>query len=716
MSLKTKLVIAATVLALFGAWIWTRVGPGTALSEVGEHAEVALARAEDPRIVPPPIPGSTREEVSDPAGASKQAQTKVAPGAVLVSVVRELERSPVAGVGVQILRPGDVQDFETFDGETDERGALRFDGLRPGIARIASDRGSSLQEIEIRSGETKEMVLTIPSGVEIRGRVLDLERQPVAGASVWLSWPSGRPRSGRLAARADERGKFVLQDIQEDQLVGARAPGHSPSSLRMVDRTSGAIEVELVLPGKGSVVEGCVFDPTGAPVVGARVEVSELRPHPLRFEGTSFAAFPAAAGLGRSDGNGRFRITDAAAGSCEIVVRAKGFAWAHTPLEIPGGGTVQRDIRLSRGASLSGRVLDAGEKPVAGIPLWIVPPADPSPQATIGRSEEYVGSTDSNGRFRVEALPAERTEFVVESDALGRASTSIELSEGIESTWEARLSRGSTVSGRVVDAQGQSLPQWFVNARFGKKQGIREDEVQWLGWHAGTRSEADGGFVLLNCPPDIPLRVAVSSPDKPGQEIAWIDDVKAGAEGVEIRVGDDAQPSAFLIGRVLDAGGRPLGDAGILAHQTLGVSVFLHARTDAVTGKFRVGPLPPGVYRITVQANGQSDLETPPEVLAQGAEVDLGDVRLPESGTVLVHLQSKDGAPAGDVSLSIYGEGRRPVALLTITENIARSHHLPVGSYRLAVHENERVTQQVSFSVSSDHETQLDVMLSVVPR
>jgi hypothetical protein len=134
----------------------------------------------------------------------------------------------------------------------------------------------------------------------------------------------------------------------------------------------------------------------------------------------------------------------------------------------------------------------------------------------------------------------------------------------------------------------------------------------------------------------------------------------------------------------------------------------VHTHTDAVTGKFRVGPLPPGVYRITVQANGQSDLETPPESLAQGQEVDLGDVRLPESGTVLVRVQSKDGAPAGEVDLSVYGEGRRPVDLLTVTENIARSHRLPVGSYRLVIHENERVTQQVPFNVSSDHETQLD--------
>jgi len=484
----------------------------------------------------------------------------------------------------------------------------------------------------------------------------------------------------------------------------------------MVDRTSGTIEVELVLPGKGSVVEGGVFDPTGAPVAGARVEVSELRPHPLRYEGTSFAALPAAAGLGRSDSNGRFRITDAAAGSCEIVVRAKGFAWARTQLDIPSGSTVQRDIRLTRGASLSGRVLDPRGKPVTGIPLWIVPPADPSPGATIVRSSEYVGSTDSDGRFRLEALPAERTEFLVEKDDLGRASTSIELAEGIEATWEATLSGGSTVSGRIVDAHGRGLPRWFVNAQFAKKQGIRNDEVKWLGWRANCRSDSDGGFVLLNCPPEIPLRIAVWSPDKPGQDVAWIDDVKAGAEGVEIRVGEHAEPSAFLIGRVLDPGGRPLGDAGIRALQTQGGSFLLHTRTDAVTGKFRLGPLPAGEYRITVQANGQSDLEARPQTLAQGAEVDLGDLRLPESGTVLVRVHSKDGAPAGEVNLSIYGEGRTPVDLLTITENIARSHHLPVGSYRLVVHENELATQQVPFTVSSDHETQLEVTLSVVPR
>jgi hypothetical protein len=101
MSLKTKLVIAATVLALFGAWLWTRVGPGTAPSEVKEHAGRSRTGGSPVfrlRFQVPPR-GSLRAD-----GGPEHAQTTVAPGAVLVSVVRELDHSPVAGVGVQILR------------------------------------------------------------------------------------------------------------------------------------------------------------------------------------------------------------------------------------------------------------------------------------------------------------------------------------------------------------------------------------------------------------------------------------------------------------------------------------------------------------------------------------------------------------------------------------------------------------------------------------
>jgi hypothetical protein len=115
-----------------------------------------------------------------------------------------------------------------------------------------------------------------------------------------------------------------------------------------------------------------------------------------------------------------------------------------------------------------------------------------SSRATMIRSQEYMGSTDSHGRFRLEALPAERTEFVVESDDLGRASTSIELAEGIEATWEARTVRGIDRVRPRRRCAGTGSRAVVCERPVRGRSSIRDDEVKWLGWRADCRSGSDG--------------------------------------------------------------------------------------------------------------------------------------------------------------------------------------------------------------------------------
>jgi RNA polymerase sigma-70 factor (ECF subfamily) len=713
MAMKTKLVLAAAVVALLGGWIWKNLERDSPRSPVEEFSGTPFVLGEESGISPHQDPAAPRETVPDSARASTQAPERQGGGALLVTVAWESDGRRAAGVGVQVRRPGDPQGLQTIEGETDEAGVLRLDELSSGHAWVAADRTEDA-EVEIRPSETAEVALMIPPGVDVRGRVVDIERRPVPGAAVWLSWRG--EGAGRIAARADGTGAFSLRDVQEHQRVGARATGRAPSSLRVIDRFSGTMELTLVLPGVGGAVEGQVFSANGAPIAEARIEVSARAPHLLRYEDTSFGPAPPGSARAMTSVSGEFRIEDAAAGASELVVRAKGFAWSRTPIEVPEGGTAHAEVSLGRGAILSGTVRDARQVAQPDVPVWLVPSADPA-RLTLGRPQkQYIGSTDANGQFRIEGLPPEPAEVVAERDDLGRASASLHLAEGIETTWDAVLSRGLEVSGRLVDQNGRGIAGWFVAAKFGRTSKIRDDELEWLGWRATCRSDGEGRFAIPNCPPNIPLRVAASAPDSPGQELGWLDDVKAGAEGLQIQVGEEARPSAFLLGEVLDASDRPLSDAEISAHRKMGGTAFQNTRTDSVTGAFRLGPLPPGIYRVEIRAGGQSKFTTSPYALKEGQELDLGSLRLAESGTVLVRLRSKEGSPPGDVNLSVYGESHTPVEILTVAASVARSSRLPVGHYRLVVREDGQGTQQVPFDVSADHETELAVDLSVVPR
>jgi len=169
-------------------------------------------------------------------------------------------------------------------------------------------------------------------------------------------------------------------------------------------------------------------------------------------------------------------------------------------------------------------------------------------------------------------------------------------------------------------------------------------------------------------------------------------------EGVEIRVGDHAKPSASSsqgVGR-----GHASRDVGIL-HQTLEDRSFC-TLAQTRDGEVPRRPLPPACTESRYKRTDEQleSLLKP----SRRREVDLATCgsRIWNGARARAIEGRRSGWRGG---LSIYAKPHA-VDLLTITENIARSHHLPVGATDSSFTKNEQVTQQISFNVSTDHETQ----------
>jgi len=257
---------------------------------------------------------------------------------------------------------------------------------------------------------------------EISGRVVAADGKPLAAAHVYVY--QALPRTGyntlcpacyrdcgkHEALGAD--GAFTIRDLDPKlrfQLL-AVASGYEP---QFSDYTPGGTPVTLTLKPRAvtdvtHLVCGNVIDLKGKPVVGAVVEPAGV--HMPR--GVGYGAIPGTDRLSITDANGEFalRVPDVAS-ALDVRVRARNFAPIIHRLLKPGEA---RTVQVTPGAALSGRVVGADGKPLAGAIVKI--------DQWFSFSMVYLGSdriaTDENGRFLLGPLgPNEAYKLSVITDA-----------------------------------------------------------------------------------------------------------------------------------------------------------------------------------------------------------------------------------------------------------------------------------------------------------
>ncbi|HEX8153495.1 MAG TPA: carboxypeptidase regulatory-like domain-containing protein [Thermoanaerobaculia bacterium] len=385
--------------------------------------------------------------------ASKPLEVTLDPGAEITGrVVRN--GVGIEGVNVGVMMPVNV--FATTTGD----GSFVLADLPPGQMMVnVSKIDEGIREMRTIAAPTRDLVIEIPPGGRITGRVVDkATRQPVTSFQAGLSGTrggGGMVMVGPPALRSftSEDGSFTLENVPAGQgEVVVQAPGYTTGRVtNLVVEEGKTIENVEVAMDTGVRVSGKVTGPDGSGVQGVSVGLESGSP------------IPGMRGIGGLQTDGA--TTDA---SGEYTLEAiepgeKTLSFSHNkylPLQKKvtlSGREARVDATLSSGLKINGTVTTE-----AGVPV-----ADARVSASSASAGGFGGrsaTTDANGNFSLDSMTPGRYTFVARKSGYAEgALRDFDISSG--APVRVVLKSGATITGRVTGLSDNDLQQVAVEAR-----------------------------------------------------------------------------------------------------------------------------------------------------------------------------------------------------------------------------------------------------------
>ncbi|MFO1076202.1 MAG: sigma-70 family RNA polymerase sigma factor [Planctomycetota bacterium] len=307
----------------------------------------------------------------------------------------------------------------------------------------------------------------------VRGRVVDAERRPVAGARVFVGPQSATQAPGMRGLNdeyeprgvtlvTDDDGGFRSQDVPPGPTeLLAWACGHGPARGGVLVQVGAEAVAELQLPAAAS-LQGVVRDGAGAPVADAALQIGGVRD----FLGAST----------RSGADGSYRFADLGAGEVRVEVTKTG-----SPSPDLGGGAgaelkVEGSVVLAAGATTTWDPVLLGTRIVRGVVLD--PSGQPMTRVYVGL-EPWMGGAgggradcqvDAAGRFAFTDVARDGTQILNVRDGRadlrkvavppGQDEVVVRLTAEDLPTASLRL--------RPVDAAGNACPGEVMLQRLGE--------------------------------------------------------------------------------------------------------------------------------------------------------------------------------------------------------------------------------------------------------
>jgi protocatechuate 3,4-dioxygenase beta subunit len=489
-------------------------------------------------------------------------------------------------------------------------GAFRFPGVPAGKVdlRVLIPGRMSFLAPTLTTPHADEVIIRIPDGAPLlSGVVRGADGVPVAGAHVAATVRLATADDATPQAQASGAATYYATSDAEGafQVVGpfggaltqlqAMATGYVPhasspplatwSGLELAPGREARVEIVLF---QGGVIEGRVLEAgTGAPLAGATVEA-----HPAAVDGRMPRPAYASA---VSDAQGRYRLSGVVVGRSLLLVRHpshfvpaqealrttnnRGFVWdgdaqaASIPPDLlvfveREGQHVTRDVTLTPGIPVRGKVVDGQGNPVVGAEVraagyelgqmawqWGV---------QVSNSPRALATSGPDGRFEIAGL-APREDwllYAVKPPLVDEPGEPLALRAGVPpSEVVLRLVTGCVVAGRVIDGDGKPV------------EGVQiwvQSQDQRTGSAMTARTAVDGTFRVEGVPAAA-LWVSAHNSRSGSHVNQQIERLKPGEvrEGIELTL---ASGSSAVTGVLVDEQGKPAARVRMTATSARGTT------------------------------------------------------------------------------------------------------------------------------------------------
>lgn len=504
---------------------------------------------------------------------------------------------------------------------SDDEGFYAVAGVAPGETEIELSHAHypDQRQSQTLAAGLNRLDFQLPAGQEVRGQVLDEERNPVPGARVLLRL-GARIGHREYRAQSGHDGSFKLSPVADGRYVlEASAREYAESRARK----------PVVVSGEP--VEGLeVILPRGADLVGRvtgldREDLWRLRVQATGEDGRSYPA--------KLDTDGRYELRALSLGSWQVkAVLGDGARQAQARAELrQGGEVVERDLEFADRLRLTGRVLFADEPlPAARVAL------------RAGRhAVERAVLTDHDGRFELEDLePDDYWLGVSHARKLVVYNGRLTLAADRDLVLDLK---GVNVQGTIVDAEtDRPVAKAVVSLEHQPGPDTSEFVI-------ASSTDESGAFLLPRVPPGRYRLRGRAEGYVAGEEGI---DVPAQEELSGLRLALTPTPGLEVVARL--ASGRIPPVVHFRAVSTAGAQEIAGSKVPDAKGRLRLPTPSQGSWRLLIGAPGCGTVEVAAQAPGPPVSVMLQPaarlaVQVPELATADVRAEvavlDPDGSP-----------------------------------------------------------------------
>jgi hypothetical protein len=614
-------------------------------------------------------------QIPDTAGATALARIVLRKGAAIAGKVVTETGKPVAGARVLAHDASALLALESLrlDGVlTDKRGRFELGPRSAGTYRFTAahpDHAPSSTEPITLDGATaaRDIEIVVKAGGTIAGRAVDTADQPVPFAAVrvmparGMSMGIGGQRIRQ--AVADERGEFRITGLARTELAVMAVTESASSEVVKVDlRPAGeARDLLLSLTVVGSIA-GVVVDSAGSAVTEAQVTAypdfwSGAPTDDFLLRGMSAAT---------TDGGGRFELKGLLQGTYRL--RASSVGVRVMELVRPGVQAVTGDSNVRLVLERPGRIKGVVQFEDGGAPLAFT--------VTVG-FPPGVPVASGTGAFSLGDLPPGTYDVTLRGAELApRTVPDVQVTaDATTDMGTIQVKRGRSLSGRVIDAQGNAVAgAQVVAAR--QLMGNGKSSIADIGPGGeelfGTRRTTtdEGGNFYLSGMGSSELQL-VAEHDQGGRSFPV--SVPAGSASMVHDL--TLRPFGSVFG-VITRNREPAASVPVFASPKGGGQQMLIVRTGE-DGSYVIERLPEGPHRITATLSGNdmvSASSAGKDATVKGGDkvrVDI-DIQLGEV-TLTVLIQGKEGATIDAAQVFLISGQASPGTAKELNDMVLRS-------------------------------------------